>query len=104
MLAGGAHVEFLATIQAVGVADKPDVLEHVQGPIDRRWCRLRVLLAAALDQLGPGDMAIGLGEDFDQLAALGRPSQAAVVEALPDVVPGAHPERRRGCETASPEG
>ena len=90
MLDLGQDVELLAAVGAMAVADQTELLENVQRPVDRRRRRLRVDLAAALDELAAGDMAVGLRQDVDERPALGRPPQAALMETLAEVPP-------RGC-------
>jgi hypothetical protein len=84
MHGAGEDVVLLATRGTVAVADDPELLENVQRPVDRRGDRGRVALPAALHQLGAGDVALGLRQDLDERAALGRPAEPAVAEAPAD--------------------
>ena len=87
MLDRGQDVELLAPVGPVAVADQPELLEDVEGPVDRRRRRLRVDLAAALDELAAGDVPVRPRQDVDERPALRRPAQTALVEALAEVRP-----------------
>ena len=78
----GQDVVLLATVGPVAVADDPELLEDVEGPVDRRGDGRRIALPAPLDELGAGDVALGLGQHRDERAPLGRPAEPAVVQAL----------------------
>lgn len=56
MLGLGQDVKLLAAIGAVAVANKADLLQYIQRPVDRRRDRLRIFGAAALDQLRRRDV------------------------------------------------
>ena len=81
-------VEFLASIDAVVVADVAETLEDVERAVDGRWRRRRVDGAAALDELGAGDVTVGPAQDLDQGPPLRRPAQTVLVETLADLAPG----------------
>ncbi len=83
----GQDVELLAAVGGVAVAEQAELLEDVERPIHGRRDRARVDLAAALDELGAGDVTVGPGEDLDQGPALGRPAQAARPQTIPDTGP-----------------
>ena len=53
------HVELLSPVRPVAVAEDAQLLQHVQGPVDGRRDGARVDLAAALDELRAGDVAVG---------------------------------------------
>lgn len=80
-------VELLAAVGPVTVAQDTEVLEDIQGPIDRRWDGAGVQCPAALDELGARHVTIGLSEDLDQDPALRGPAQAAGTEAVRDTGP-----------------
>ena len=77
-------VVFLSPVRSVAMTDQADLLENVEGAINRRRYGLRVELAAALDQVGPGDVAVDAGKDLDQQAPLRRPAKAARPKPLRD--------------------
>ncbi len=81
-------VELLAPVHAVVVAEVAQALEDVERPVHRRRGRRRVELAAALDELRPGHVAVAAAQHLDQRPALRRPAQALRVEAVADLVPG----------------
>ena len=89
-------VELLAPIGAVAVADDAELLEDVERAVDGGGDRARVDRPTALDQLGPGHVAVGRGEDLDEDAPLRRPAQAASAEALRDGLPAGRERRRSG--------
>ena len=74
------HVELLAAIGAVTVAEQPELLEHVEGAIDGRGDGRRVHRPAALDEVGAGDVTIGPGQDIDERAALRGPAEPPLAE------------------------
>ena len=80
-------VELLAAVGAVAVAEQAELLEDVERPVDGRGDRARVDLAAALDELGAGHVAVGLRQDLDQRPALRRPAQAARAQPVADAGP-----------------
>ena len=53
------HVEFLAAVRPVAVAEDAQLLEHVERPVDRRGDRPGIQLAAALDELRAGHVPVG---------------------------------------------
>jgi hypothetical protein len=55
---GGPDVELLAPVGAVAVAEQAEPFEDVERAIDGRRDRRRVDLPAALDELGPRDVAV----------------------------------------------
>lgn len=73
-------VELLATVSPVRVPDEAELLQHVEGAVDGRWDRVRVHLAAAIEELRARDMALRLGEDADQESPLGRPTETTVAQ------------------------
>lgn len=81
-------MELLATIGAVTVPHQAELLEDVERAIDRRRDAGRVAGAAALHEIGAGDVAVGLGEHLDHRSSLRRPAQAAFAQAIADGVPG----------------
>jgi hypothetical protein len=87
MVGLGKHVELLAAVGTVRVAHDPQLLEHVQRPVDRLGRGGRVHLPAALDQFGTGHMAISAREDLDQDAALRCPAETPGMKALAHVRP-----------------
>ena len=54
----GQDMELLTAICPVAVAHQTEVLENVEGPVDRRRRRLRVDLATPLDELAAGDVPV----------------------------------------------
>jgi hypothetical protein len=80
-------VVFLSAVRSVAMPDQADLLENVEGAIDRRRYRLRVELAAALDQVGSGDVAVDAGKDLDQQAPLRSPAKTARPKPLRDSRP-----------------
>ena len=94
VLARRQHVELLAPVGTVAMADQPQVFEHVQRPIDRRWDCRRVERPAPLDELAAGDVAVRPGQHLDQRPALGRPAQPAGAQAFAYVAPLALAHRR----------
>jgi hypothetical protein len=87
-------VEFLASVRCVAVTHHADLLEDVERPIDRRRDGRGVHLATSLDQLGTGHMSGGPGQDIEEDPALGRPTQPAVVQAVPHRNPARGVSRR----------
>ena len=81
------HVELLATIGGVAVADEPKLLEHVKGPVDGRGDRRRVGRAASFDEVGARHVPLGLRQDLHQSPPLRRPSEAPGAEAVAHVRP-----------------
>ncbi len=79
MLLDREDVELLAAIDAVVMAEIAEVLEDIEGPVDRRRRRRRIDRAAALDELRTGDVTGGPRQDVDKRPALGRPAEAAGV-------------------------
>ena len=84
---GRQDVELLAPVGAVAVAQQAELLEDVERPIHGRGDRPGVDRPAALDELGPRHVAIGLRQDLDERPALGRPAQAAGSQPVADVAP-----------------
>ena len=84
---GRLDVELLATVRAVAVAEQPEILQHVQRPVDRRGDRARIHGPAALDQLGARDVPIRAREDIDQRPALWRPAQPAGPKPFANIRP-----------------
>ena len=71
-------------VGCVAVADEADLLEHVERSVDGRRDRRRVDRAAALDELGAGHVAVGLGQHLEERPTLWRPAQAPLMERLAD--------------------
>ena len=84
----GQDVELLAAIGTVTVPDEAEVLEDIEGPIDRGGRRGGVGGPAALHQLRPGEVAVDAGQDLDERPALGRPAHASGAQQLGHRVPG----------------
>ena len=84
---GRQDVELLAAVGAVAVAQQAELLEDVERSIDRRGDRPGIDRPAALDELGPGDMAVGLRQDLDERPPLWRPAQAAGAKPVAHVAP-----------------
>jgi hypothetical protein len=72
----GQDVEFLAAVDAVGMAQDAEVLQHIEGAVHGRRDGPRVEVATALDELGAGDVAIGPGQDLNEDPPLRGPAQA----------------------------
>ena len=89
-------VELLAAGRRVAVPDVAQLLEDVERPVDGRRRRVRVALAAALDQLAAGDVAVGRLEDVEDQAPLRRPAQAARAQVVADPAPQRGRVGRRG--------
>ena len=87
MLVTRAHVEFLAPVSAMSVAHQAELFQHVEGAIDGGRDRGRIDRPAALDELRPGQVAVGGGQDVDHRAALGGPPQPTLPQALADADP-----------------
>ena len=87
MLSGGQDVELFATVRAMAVADDPELLEDVEGPIDGRGDRVRVARTTPVDELGTGHMAVDLGQDLDEDPPLRASSAAPWREAGPGYRP-----------------
>ena len=94
VVGGRQHVELLAPVHAVVVAEIAETLEDVERPVDGRRGRGRVELAAALDELRAGHVAVAAAQHLDQRPALRRPAQAGRMEAVADLVPGRGDRRR----------
>ena len=94
-----ADVELLAPARPVAVADDPEILEHVQRPVDRRRRRRRVDRAAAFDELGARDVALDVRQDVQQHPPLRRPAQATGAESRRDLRPAI---RARAAITGAP--
>ena len=88
MLGLGADMELLASVRTVPVAHQTELLQHVQGAVDGGRDGRRIDRTAALDQLGPGQVAVGRGQDVDHRSPLRRPSKAAIPQPLADAEPG----------------
>ena len=84
----GQDVVLLAPVGAVTVADDPELLEHVEGPVHGGRDRGRVALPAALHELRAGDVPVRLRQHRDQGPPLRRPAEAPVVQSLADGLPG----------------
>src|SRR3954452_13255127 len=56
MLRGREHVILLAPVGGVAVSEIPELLEDVERTVDRRGRRIRIAGAAAVDELGRGDV------------------------------------------------
>ena len=89
-------VELFAPIGGVTVADEPELLEDVERSVDGRRDRGRVDVAAAIDELAAGDVAVGAGEDLDEGPSLGRPAQSTLAETIPNRRPGDGGDRHAG--------
>ena len=83
-------VELLATVGRVAVADDAELLEDVEGAVHGRGDGARVEGPAAVDQLGAGDVAVGLRQDLDEDPPL-RASSAGRARAAG---PGRRPRSR----------
>ena len=79
-------VELFASIGTVAVANQAHLVEDVHRPVDGGGDGRRIHLAAALDQLRRGDVAVGAGKDLHKGATLRRPAQAARPEQVTDVI------------------
>ncbi len=88
MLAGGQDVIFLAAVGGVAMTHQAQLLEDVEGAVHGRGDRGRLEFAAAVDQLGGGDMPIGLRQHLDHRGALRRPAQTAGAKLRANGVPG----------------
>lgn len=87
MLLVGQHVVLLAPINAVGVANEPELLQQVERAVDGRRRGQWVLRAAALDQLGGGDVALRPGQHAQQQPPLRGPAHPARTQPAGDVGP-----------------
>ncbi len=87
VLARGQDMELLATVGTVTVAEDAQLLEHIERAVDRRRDRVRIDRATALDELGAGHVAVGIGQDLDQDPALRGPPQAARPQSIRDPGP-----------------
>jgi len=85
VLVGWADVELLSAVEAVGVADEPDILEDPERPVDGRRCRPGIDRATALDEVAAGHVARGLVEDLEDQPSLGRPAHPRPAEVLPHI-------------------
>ena len=65
----------------------PEILEDVERPVDGRRRRRRVDRAAALDELGTGDVTLDVRQDVQQHAPLRRPAQAPGAQSRRDLRP-----------------
>lgn len=83
----GKDVELLATGRRMAMAEVAELFEDAERPIHRRWRRVGIALAAALDELAPGDMTLGRFKHFEDEPALGRPAQTARPNLVADLNP-----------------
>lgn len=81
-------MELLSAVSGVTVPHQPELLQHVQGSMHRRWNGRMVARAAALHELGSGDVTVGAREDVDHGRTLRRPAQALGAEPVGDAIPG----------------
>ncbi len=72
-----------------------ELLEDVKRAVDGRRDGRRVDLAAALDQLRAGHVAVGPRQDLDERPSLRRPAQPAGAQPIADIRPGGGRGRRR---------
>jgi hypothetical protein len=70
-------VILLSAVRTVAVFHQAEVLEEIEGPVDRRGSSRCVALAAAGYQLGGCDVAPVLPQDLDQRPALRSPALPA---------------------------
>ena len=95
MLVTGPHVELLATVETVAVANEAELLQHVERAIDGRRRGRRVVRAASFDQLGGADVTRRGRQGVDDGATLARPPQAAMPEVIRHVAPANDARRGR---------
>ena len=74
------HVKLLVPVVTVRVADKPDLLKHVEGPIHGRGRRLRVECSTPFDEFHAGHVPIRAHDDLDEETTLGRPPHAPMMK------------------------
>jgi hypothetical protein len=77
VLGRGEDVELFAAVRAVSVADEPELLEHVQRPVDGRRDRRRVDFSTAFQELAAGHVAALGGhprQHLDEEEPLWRPA------------------------------
>jgi len=91
MLCLRPNVERFAAVGAVAVPDETELFEDGERPVHGRGDRRRIDGPAALDELGPGDVAARRGEDLDEGPPLWRPAQPPGPEALADAGPRTDP-------------
>ena len=66
MLGIREDVVLLAAVRAVAVAHDAQLLEDIERPVDGRGDRRRVMVAAAVDKIGAGHVAVSLRKHRDQ--------------------------------------
>jgi hypothetical protein len=68
-------MELLSAVRAVAVPDHPEVLEHVERPVDGGWDRVRIACATPLDEVGAGHVTVDLRQHLNEDPPLRRPPQ-----------------------------
>jgi hypothetical protein len=81
------HVELLAAVGAVAVAQHAQIFEDIERAVDGRRDRRRIDLPATFDELGPRDVAVRPRQHLDEGPPLRGPTQAARPEMLANVRP-----------------
>jgi len=77
-------MELLSAVRAMAVPDHPEVLEHIERPVDGGWDRVRIACATSLDEVGAGHVTVDLRQHLNEDPPLRRPPQPARAQLLRD--------------------
>jgi hypothetical protein len=78
----GPDVVLLAPARTMAVDDKPEILQGVERPIDRRRRHLRIPGTTPLDKLARGDVTDCLAQDLEDRSPLRSPAHPSFSELL----------------------
>jgi len=79
-------MELLSAVRAMAVPDHPEVLEHIERPVDGGWDRVRIACATSLDEVDIVPAELGTWAGAIGAAIHGAESMAPVAAALADPV------------------
>lgn len=82
VLVGRPNVVLLAAAGAVAMPDQPELLEHVERPIDGRRHTPTIERSASLDDRRTREMTVARSQHLDDAAALRSPSQPTTAELV----------------------